>query len=426
MTTSPNLEIDYIEAAQSQKHVTMNAAIRTFDALFKLAIVDKDLTAPPVSPNNGEAYIVASPATGLWAGQENNIAAYQDDTWFFYTSKEGWIAYVIDESVIYSFVSSVWTPFNADTLGVANGTAAAPTFTFKNETDTGFYRSANHVIGVTIDGSARFQFRETGLASLINGSAASPAYSWQADPDTGMYRNAADELAFAAGGNELVKLTSTQLLVTSVAPLFNNAGDSVRVTYNKNAVGDDAGFIMQTAFSTRAFMGLLANDDLTIKVSPDGSAFKDAIIIDKDNGAVNIVQGAKFKSYCNYRQYIAADTWTKVDTNNERYDKNSDYDTGTKRFDARIPGVYHFDAVIEHSVNGTVPTSIDLALYVNGAIVAYTTRKVSGTIEEGTTVALSEDLELAATDYVELYVRMVAQDGYVQADTNCLSGHYIA
>ena len=113
-----------------------------------------------------------------------------------------------------------------------------------------------------------------------------------------------------------------------------------------------------------------------------------------------------------------------MDTNNERYDTNSDYDTGAKRFDARIPGVHAFKGVIEHSVNGTVPTSIMLALYVNGVIVPETVREVSGTIIEGTTVALAEDLNLAVADYVELYVHMVGQDGYVQASTNTLSGHY--
>jgi hypothetical protein len=36
---------------------------------FKDSVLDKDLTAPPVSPDNGNRYIIASEATGVWAGK---------------------------------------------------------------------------------------------------------------------------------------------------------------------------------------------------------------------------------------------------------------------------------------------------------------------------------------------------------------------
>ena len=59
--------------------------------------------------------------------------------------------------------------------------------------------------------------------------------------------------------------------------LFTNSG-SLNVVYSKGAAADDASFTLQNNFSTRAIVGLLANDDLTFKVSPDGSNFFDVLV----------------------------------------------------------------------------------------------------------------------------------------------------
>jgi hypothetical protein len=61
---TPNLRLPYIMAAQSQKHVTHNEAIRALDAVVQLAVLDRDLAAPPVSPAEGDRYIVAANPTG--------------------------------------------------------------------------------------------------------------------------------------------------------------------------------------------------------------------------------------------------------------------------------------------------------------------------------------------------------------------------
>src|SRR5690606_5997668 len=50
MDATPNLDLPYIMGAQAQKHVTHNEAIRKLDALVQLAVLDRDLTAPPTSP----------------------------------------------------------------------------------------------------------------------------------------------------------------------------------------------------------------------------------------------------------------------------------------------------------------------------------------------------------------------------------------
>ena len=80
-------------AAQAQKHVTHNEAVRALDAIVQLMVLDKDLTSPPGSPADGARYIVAASPTGAWAGQAGKIAAYQDGAWAFYAPREGWLAW---------------------------------------------------------------------------------------------------------------------------------------------------------------------------------------------------------------------------------------------------------------------------------------------------------------------------------------------
>ncbi|WP_158259793.1 DUF2793 domain-containing protein [Phyllobacterium phragmitis] len=67
----------------------------------------------------------------------------------------------------------------------------------------------------------------------------------------------------------------------------------MRATLNKAAVVNDAGFIFQTGWSTRALSGLLGDDDWKVKVSPDGVTFYDGIVVDKDDGTVKFSRGVR-------------------------------------------------------------------------------------------------------------------------------------
>lgn len=59
---TPNLKRPYIMAAQVQKHVMDNEAIRALDAVVQTGIIDRDLTTPPARPADGDGYIVAAGA----------------------------------------------------------------------------------------------------------------------------------------------------------------------------------------------------------------------------------------------------------------------------------------------------------------------------------------------------------------------------
>lgn len=82
---------------------------------------------------------------------------------------------------------------------------------------------------------------------------------------------------------------TNRLAVKSDAVLFSHddvtpGNDDCIVKVNKAAAGDTASHLFQTGFSGRAEFGLTGDDDFHLKVSADGSAWNEAIVIDKDNG----------------------------------------------------------------------------------------------------------------------------------------------
>jgi hypothetical protein len=127
MANSTNLAMPFIEAAQSQKHVTHNASLQLLDAMVMLSVLDRDLAAPPGSPADGDRYLVAASASGAWSTRDGAIAAWQDGAWTFHTPKEGWFAWIADEDIVLVFDGASWTGAatqNAALLGV-NTTADA-------------------------------------------------------------------------------------------------------------------------------------------------------------------------------------------------------------------------------------------------------------------------------------------------------------
>lgn len=108
MDKSSKLQLPYIQAAQAQKHVTHNEALRMLDVIVQLSVLDRDLTSAPLSPAEGDRYIVAVGASGNWAGKDLQIAAFQDGAWAFYAPNTGWLAFIEDEAQLLSFDGVAW------------------------------------------------------------------------------------------------------------------------------------------------------------------------------------------------------------------------------------------------------------------------------------------------------------------------------
>jgi hypothetical protein len=77
---------------------------------------------------------------------------------------------------------------------------------------------------------------------------------------------------------------TNRLSVNSDAVLFNNDGAGAQVKINKAADTDTASVLFQSGWSGHAEMGLAGSADFTIKTSPDGAAWVEALHIDNTTG----------------------------------------------------------------------------------------------------------------------------------------------
>ncbi len=216
-STTPRSGMPLLAAAQAQKHVTHNEALLQLDALGCARILDRDLTAPPPSPSDGDTYLIHATATGDWAGQDGRIAYALGGGWRFYAPFAGLMAYVVDEAKPIVFDGTAWGDF-------------------------------------------------VSLLSLEN------------IPMLGINTTADATNKFA---------------VKSSAVLLDNIGNGIQAKLNKNASGDTASILYQTSYSGRAEFGLTGDDNFHCKVSPDGSSWTDALVIDKTSGALTLAAAAK-------------------------------------------------------------------------------------------------------------------------------------
>ncbi|NJO82927.1 MAG: DUF2793 domain-containing protein, partial [Blastochloris sp.] len=91
--STPHITAPYLVEGQSQGEVTHNDGLNYLETLICGKIKDRNLTAPPGSPADGDAYIVMATATGAWAGHDGKIAAYYSG-WIFITPKESFRVYI--------------------------------------------------------------------------------------------------------------------------------------------------------------------------------------------------------------------------------------------------------------------------------------------------------------------------------------------
>lgn len=130
MTDTTHLGLPFIEDSQAQKHVTHNEALRILDAVIQIVVQDMTRATPPASPTEGQRHVVASDASGAWAGHIAAIATWQDGAWVFLAPKSGWRLWSVTDTSIFIFDGSAWRALAPSTNGVGllgvNTTASAP------------------------------------------------------------------------------------------------------------------------------------------------------------------------------------------------------------------------------------------------------------------------------------------------------------
>lgn len=172
MTQTANLALPEIAAAQAQKHVTHNEALRALDALVQLAVLDRTHASPPGAPAEGQRWIVAASPTGAWAGHAGHVAAWQDGGWDFHVPRVGWLAYVIAEGALVAWSGSAWVDAlalltalqNIALLGV--GTTADATNPFSAKLNNALWTAKTVAEGG--DGHLRYKMSKESAAKTLS------------------------------------------------------------------------------------------------------------------------------------------------------------------------------------------------------------------------------------------------------------------
>ncbi len=242
MVQTNNLAMTLVEQNQAQKAVTVNEALMRIDAILNNGAIDKDLSTPPVSPAEGDLYIVADGATGDWASHDNKIT-YFNQIWRFISPNEGMILWVNDENKIYTWGGSSWVTAGSGALSdLSDVVVIAPVvYDVIQHNGTGFVNSN------VIDNISQLG---------VNTS-----------PDV-----------------------VNKFAVSSDAVLFNTATGDAQIKVNKTAAVNTGSYLFQTNWSGRAEFGTIGDDDFQLKVSTDGSSFYQSFVVDSATGNVDFKQ----------------------------------------------------------------------------------------------------------------------------------------
>lgn len=178
------------------------------------------------------------------------------------------------------------TPPGSPTLGATYIVGSAPTGSWTGKTNqVASYDGSGWIFFVPVEGWNAW-VNDEDTAYYWDGSA------WTSSGGGGGLGPAAfnDGTVTLLGINGATADTTNRLSINTPAVLLNNAGTSIDMTFNKNAVGNDATLSFKTGFSVRGIIGLQGDDDLTLKVSPDGSTFNTALILKAATGRAEVSQ----------------------------------------------------------------------------------------------------------------------------------------
>lgn len=118
----------------ANQYLNVNADLAILDVRVDGTVKSITTTAPPSSPSDGDAYVVPSGATGVWATHATQIAYWRTSAgaWKYIVPRAGWTARVEDDvdgnSIprVYGFTGSVWSvPEGAGAVTTVNGATGA-------------------------------------------------------------------------------------------------------------------------------------------------------------------------------------------------------------------------------------------------------------------------------------------------------------
>lgn len=225
--------------------------------------------------------------------------------------------------------------------------------------------------------------------------------------------------AYSAGARAQIQFVATET--------WTDAATGVRILFRTCATGTAAAATAVTV-EANGSLGLVPSAmDPAAEAAAGQMRFNStqtALKLHTGTAWTRISNFAKAAAYASSDTYGAAATWTKVNFNNADSNDQGAFVAASSRFVAPEAGLYTFNAALVFKKNGTNnPTAMEIQLYKNGAAAGRGRAAATGTLVDGVTALdLTSILKLAATDYVEVYVRFTTTDGYAAAADSFFGG----
>lgn len=108
MSNTARLGLPLVQAAQAQKHVTVNEALVRLDGLVNLVLQSESVTVPPSLVVDGASYAVPIGAANAWSGHDGAIAIGTNGGWDFVQPMRGWRAFIADRGAGAVFDGAEW------------------------------------------------------------------------------------------------------------------------------------------------------------------------------------------------------------------------------------------------------------------------------------------------------------------------------
>ena len=172
------------------------------------------------------------------------------------------------------------------------GSAAAPSYTFAGDTDTGIYRESTNRISFSTSGTARGFIGTTQLEfnlpiRLGDGTLAAPSFGFTNDTNSGLYLFATDQPAIDANGTAACIFTSTAIFpvmpstssTTGYQAMYrNNAFGSVYYFTSSRNIKDNITTVSNSNSIIDALRPVTFTEKVTDMDSPESAAWKHADI----------------------------------------------------------------------------------------------------------------------------------------------------
>jgi Protein of unknown function (DUF2793) len=105
---SARWKLPLLAVGQMQKEVTHNEALTLIDALIAPVVVASGVNGPPLTPENGQCWLVGAAPTGAWADAAQHLACWTSGGWRLVAPRTG-MAVRAGSGAVLRYDGAEWT-----------------------------------------------------------------------------------------------------------------------------------------------------------------------------------------------------------------------------------------------------------------------------------------------------------------------------